>query len=325
MSEITSEKEAEFFKKVGGIPLIQGDGEAKWFFGWIQRDPLVEQYLKKAKLNLFSASGSQLSNSGAGKTVLLYEAVRKVWNTDLDTGPQLIGDCVSWGYGGCVDLIACIEILSGEAEEYSYDLRVSTEVIYALSRVEYGDFDGSPMDGSYGAWAAKAVQQGGTLSRKEIGAYDPQRARTWGASGLPDELEPKAKQHKIRKASLVRHFNEARDAIANGYPVAVCSDQGFSLTRDKDGFAAPQGSWLHCMKFIASNDKERPGLLCMNSWGKTTPSGPKGAIDVPDGSFWVDADICEKMLKQGDSYALSQFDGYPRRLESIISSLGLVS
>lgn len=133
---------------------------------------------------------------------------------------------------------------------------------------------------------------------------------------MPDELEPIAREHRIRYTRLIRSFEEARDAIANGYPVAVGSSRGFSLKRDDDGFAQPLGIWYHCMKFIASRDDHRPGLLCINSIGAEAHYGPKGDFDIPDGSFWIDAEICKKMFQEFlDSYALSQFEGYPRRID----------
>lgn len=313
------ENNDELFRSVGGVPLMQGRGEPAWYFGWIPRQATVDAYLRGRNLKFFSDSGKSLAGTGAGKTVLLYEAVRKIWGRDLDLGPQLIGDCVSWGYAGAVDLIACLEVIAGEAEEHSWDLRTCTEAIYALSRVEYGDSDGSYEDGSRGAWASVAVRQGGTLSRHRLGSYDPDRAKQWGALGLPDELEPEARQHRIRRTALVKTFEEARDAIANGYPVTVCSGQGFSMVRDNDGFARPTGTWYHCMKFIATRDDARPGLLCMNSWGDRH-TGPKGQHDIPDGSFWVDAEVCTDMFQSWlDSYALSQFDGYPRRVDAFRS------
>jgi hypothetical protein len=151
-------------------------------------------------------------------------------------------------------------------------LRTSTEAIYALSRIEYGNYNASSKDGSFGAWAAIAVRQGGTISRQTLaelypeegGDYNWQRNWRWGANGLPDELEPIAHEHRIRQTKLIHTFEEARDAIANGYPIAVDSSQEFSLERDDDGFARPQGTWHHCMKFIASRDDHRLGLLCMN-------------------------------------------------------------
>ena len=56
---------------------------------------------------------------------------------------------------------------------------------------------------------------------------------------------------------------------------------------------------------------KRPGTLCQNSWGPNWISGPK-RHNQPDGSFWIDADVLEKrILSQGDSWAYSNFVGYP--------------
>src|SRR5439155_4119142 len=134
--------------------------------------------------------------------------------------------------------------------------------------------------------------------------FDPRRARDWGRRGLPDDLEPDARKHLVRTVSLVRTFDEARAAIAHGYPVAVCSDQGFTMERDRDGFCAPHGSWGHCMCFIGATGGRRSGLCCLQSWGPNVPGGPIGLGGHPDCAFWVEAEVADGMLRQGDSWAL---------------------
>lgn len=323
-----TEDDTDLFRSVGGTRINPGKGlDAEWMFGWFPQDPFTDATLDLGA-KLFSDVAPLLEGSGAGKTVLLYEAVRQVWQRDLDSGPQAIGDCVSWGFGGAVDLLACVEIVAGEAESYDWPRRASTEVIYALSRREYGNASRF-RDGSSSVWAAVAVVKGGTLSREAIRQYDParpeydgDRARRWGKTGLPDDLEPLAREHRIANAALVTRFEDARDAIANGYPVAVGSNQGFVTVRDADGFCAPSKSWSHCMKFIASRDDRRPGLLCMNSWGDTSPAGPTGEHAIPAGAFWVDAAICNAMLKQHGGFALSGFAGYQPRAEKLHALLG---
>jgi hypothetical protein len=124
-------------------------------------------------------------------------------------------------------------------------------------------------------------------------------------------LEPVAKQHPIQTASKCTSYEEARDAIANGYPVSVASMRGFATNRDEDGFLRPSGVWAHQMYFCAVDDEyKRPGLLCVNSWGTSWSSGSR-RHDQPEGSFWVDADVADKMFKAGDSFAYSGFDGFP--------------
>jgi hypothetical protein len=263
------------------------------------------------------------------KNMFLYEIVRKVKGSDLSPGPQGIGDCVSWAYAGLVDVIQCVQIFNAlkatgllgaddsdpqVLAQTSQFEETATEPIYALSRVEYGNLDGSYDDGSVGAWAAAAIEKGGTLSRpalKRLGLqpnYDKNRAKEWGARGLPDNLEPSARQHRVKRVSQATSFEQAAALIQNGYPVAVCSNQGFTMTRDADGFCRPQGTWMHAMLFDSVR-WDRPGLLCRQQWGVNTPDGPL-AFNQPNNTFWVDAQPADRMLSQKDSFTGSQFEEY---------------
>jgi hypothetical protein len=46
------------------------------------------------------------------------------------------------------------------------------------------------------------------------------------------------------------------------------------------------------------------------SWGQNTPSGPT-TLGQPDNSFWADWSVVDSMLRQGDSFAISAYDGFP--------------
>lgn len=226
-----------------------------------------------------------------------------------------VHNCVSMGTAQAVNLLKATEIvLSGEFEEWIAS--TSTEDIYGGSRIQIGNGQLGYGDGSIGAYAAEYVNKYGTLIRKKYGdidltIYSGQRAREWGSprKGTPEILLPYAKEHIVKTITQVRTYEEARDAICNGYPVTVCSNYGFSSTRDSDGFASSQGTWPHCMVFGGADDGfKRPGLLCINSWGKWN-SGPT-RHEQPEGSFWIDASICNRMLGANDSWAFSNFDGF---------------
>lgn len=285
-------------------------------FGWIP-DPQFQEAFQEALgpySNFFEVA--PVKESGKGKTVLLYKAYAKVVDPELRSHNQgNYGTCVSHAWGLGVDILQAVEIVAGDREQFK--AKVSTEYIYGISRVEVG---GGRLrgDGSNGSWAAKAVTEYGTLHRMVYGKWDLREysgelSREWGSKGVPDELEEIGKKHRIRKVALIKTYEEARDAIANGYPVAVCSNYGFRTTRDKDGFARPQGSWSHAMLACAVDDSnERPGLLIWNSWGENWISGPR-RLEQPQGSFWVDADVADAMLRQRDSYAMSDYEGFPLR------------
>jgi hypothetical protein len=292
------------------------DAEIAAKCGWVHFPIEIDIVLNTLPRPLFADAAAHLLAAPPAGDVFLWDACRRVTGGHLPAHDQDgIGCCVGEGFSSAVEYLQCVEIaLTGKVEEYA---PISSEAVYALSRVEVG---GGRIggDGSTGAWAAKAVREYGVLPRRVVGGYDlthfdPYRARDWGRRGLPDDLEPEAREHLVRTVSLVKSFEEARAAITHGYPVAVCSDQGFTMRRDRDGFCAPRGTWGHCMCFIGATDGPRPGLCCLQSWGPTVPGGPIGLGGHPGCAFWVDAAVADGMLRQGDSWALSAFDGFPAR------------
>lgn len=296
--------------------------EIKIKCGWRNLPTEVEQVLARLPMPAFAEVGSELIRSASADEVFLWDACKRVTGNHLPAHDQDgVGCCVGEGFSSAVEYLQCVGIaLKSDNEEFA---PISSEVIYALSRVEVG---GGRLrgDGSIGAWAADAVTKFGVLPRRsfaqhDLTKFDPKLARHWGQLGLPDELEPEALKHPVKTVSLVKSFAEARAAIGNGYPVTVCSNQGFSMTRDRDGFCSPRGTWMHCMCFIGAVGGHRPGLCCLQSWGENVPNGPIGIGDHPSCSFWVDAETADRMLKQGDSWALSSFVGFPaRKLDWIV-------
>jgi hypothetical protein len=112
---------------------------------------------------------------------------------------------------------------------------------------------------------------------------------------------------RLGSAARVTTWAELLAAMKNGYPVTVCSTQGFAAERDAEGFCAPEGVWGHCM-LIGGVRSDRPGACILQSWGPEQPTGP-ATLDQPTYSFWADKSILEGMLAQGDSWALC---GAPR-------------
>jgi hypothetical protein len=277
--------------------------------GWIHDPEEVDRQLATMPRPLFKSAAPGLGGSGSGKTTLLYKAFKEVnKGSYIDYPSQTIGDCVSHGYGHGVDLLEAVQIALGRKNEVFH--QTATEAIYGLARVDIGGQRGSILDGAVGAWAAKAVSTIGTVDRDVVGPYDGSRAKNWGAQGVPDSIKAEAGLHKVKTVSLVSTYEELEDALANGYPVPVCSNQGFTLRRDQDGFCLPQGRWGHCMLIVGVRAGSRPGACFMQSWGAEMPSGPLG-LDQPPNSFWADRDVVAGMLAMQDSFALSQFDGYP--------------
>ena len=237
---------------------------------------------------------------------------------------SIVHNCVSQAWGLSVDILDAIQISRGKGE---WIAKAATEVIYAGGRVEVGD-GRIRGDGMHGSLAGNWCKDYGILLRKpyldgkyDFSEYSGSKARKWAhkcrtctpwGGGVPDELEPLAKEHPVKTITLVTSWEQARDALYNGYPIAVCSSYGFDSDRDSQGFAEHNTIWYHSMALAGMDDtNKRPGGLFINSWGDWI-KGPT-RLDQPSGSFWVDAGVIDEMLKQEDSFALSNYIGYPRQ------------
>jgi len=355
--------------------------------GYVPQPKQAEQFIKslpaptleQANPQLFQARGpptAHLSQTATDrKPVLLYRALlgayKAKYGKPFVVGTQKIGDCTSWGWAHACDIVLAIDFLSGRSGDFHM---VATEATYGLGRVEGAGLSYNRSgDGSYGAAMAKGVTNFGLLFRKDYSGlgsaeydlriYSGAKAKSWGAYGCGGKndagrLDAEAKRHAVKQVAIVASFTTAAAAIENGYPVPVCSGRGFNSTRDAEGFLRASGSWPHCMCFVGVR-YDRPGLLCLNSWGPEWVSGGKwptlaqmvnakggdgaqldplpylypegpqlvagpkweGSSDMPDGSFWVDAKVVDSMLSGRDSYAVSNLVGFPRQELNLIKGL----
>lgn len=310
---------------------VPEQGFAPPLFGYEPQPSKTREFVRSLPAqNITAAAPDLMERAADDKTqVLLYRALYEAYaahhgGEQWKVGAQGIGDCVSWGWAHGLDIHLAVMWKLGETSEWR---PAATESIYGGSRVEAeGRSSGGWGDGSYGGAAAKWVRDYGAIFRQDYGPefpgidlsiYSASRAKQWGnygngGQGDGGRLDAEAKKHPVRGVALVRNFSEAAAAIASGYPVPVCSGRGFSSRRDQQGFCSPSGSWSHCMCFVGVRH-DRPGLLCLNSWGTTWVSGPKWPEDQPDGSFWVDANVATDMLNGSDSFAVSGYEGFPYR------------
>jgi hypothetical protein len=225
---------------------------------------------------------------------------------------QTIGDCVSMGHGHGNDLL--------EAVEYCLDTLLDaaivgtcTEFIYGESRKVAGIL--GRQDGSYGAAAVKAMTTVGMISRQTSGPYSGKKAKQWGLSGPPTNLEQVASSYKLGAAANVSTWDELVAALANGYPVTECSTWLPSGKRDQDGFCDRYGSGGHCQLIIGVRF-DKPGACIFNSWPQEFYSGPQ-ALGIPQESCWVEQATVEKMLAGGDCWALSGSPGFPPKTKGL--------
>ena len=260
---------------------------------------------------LFGVAAPDLYGSGKGKVALLHNSILKFDPTFGAHERQTTGDCVSHATRSAVDVTRCHEIVGGQRE--AFVARGATEPIYGAR--------GHGGQGMSCSVAARFVaHNGGILVRKDYGfidlsKYNSRVGTNWGRSGVPRQVIDEGKKHQVKTISLINTVDQARDAIANGYAISVCSNYGFSSRRDSNGIARKSGSWNHAMAWISMDDSheihKETLFLIQNSWGAFN-GGPK-RFDQPDGSFWVREKDAAGMLRQNGAWVYSDVNGFPPR------------
>jgi len=296
--------------------------------GWVDRPSMVAEMMElfhsEQKVSpYFAVAGSHLAGDDDDEDVFFWDFEERILGEVLPSWNQgSVGTCVSFGWGRGVQDLMLGEIVAGEPEEWPGD-QVATEPIYGGSRVEIG---GGRIggDGSVGAWAAKWVKDYGILLRRVYGAHDltrysEQMSRDWGRRGIPDELEPIAREHPVQTVSMVKTAEEAWASIGSLYPIPICSNVGFTTTYD-EGFCYPRGNWNHCMLIRArfTSPKKGKAFVIQNSWADYIKGSKKfktksGERTLPSGCFCATWDAVDRILRQGDSFAISDSAGYPRK------------
>lgn len=245
-------------------------------------------------------------------------------------GRQGIGDCVSWG---AMHAVYCAESVSWDLGELpDAPLMPSSEALYGGARVESRGKSGdgaSPVggysDGATGWGAAKFLRDWGVVYREpfpdlgyDLTTYSADRAKAWGAYGCGGQgdrgrLDAVAKRHPCRHVVAVKTWAELVAAVTSGFPVTIASSQGFASRTDASGVLPASGTWMHQMAVIGVRFKSAApagvravdAAAVINSWGtKWISYQGKYPADLPDGVFWAERPVVERILAQGDSYAI---------------------
>lgn len=281
--------------------------------GWVDDPADFEDQLAAMSEPLFSSAATILKDSGKGKVVLLYDVLREIAGYIPEPLQTSAPDCVSHACASALDLLKAVEIKTGDREEWLS--RTACEPIYSTARVQIGRMRYSR--GTTNTHAIQAMIKFGTLRRDKYGKvdltdYSSSRAVSWGRQELPKSLIDISRDHPINDFNLIQNYEQARDAMANGFPVVVASNQGFTSKRDKEGFCKPSGTWNHSMCCAAVDDAySRPAILILNSWPKYL-SGPTRHNNPPS-SFWCDAEVFNRMCRHKDTYCMVDFNGYRKR------------
>lgn len=274
-------------------------------------DPVhYEKFVSSMKYENLYAGGPELYGSGKGKLSTPFKSVIRLSPVVPYKERQVTGDCVSHSTRNAADISRAVEIdVNGELE--SFITIGATEAIY-----------GSRGHGRQGMSCSGAaefiIRTGGILLRKKYEGFDLTNYQGmlgagWGSRGIPAAVRAEAAKHKFATSTIIKTVEQARDALANGYGISVCSNFGFSSVRDSKGIARPSGSWNHAMAWTACDDTgpNGPLFLIQNSWGAFNSGGHPDWGPIPGGSFLITADVAQRMLNQGGAFAFSAFDGFP--------------
>lgn len=293
-------------------------------FGWVKPEVqiLPQDNTSRAQLE-------ELIKYNDDSDAFLYRALYKVLKDsnmlsqeELSSGrlnslnQKNVGSCVGYSSTNLIEITAAANIVHRKELGQIWRARVNPDAIYGIGRLgNLGNWDGSSA-----GWSVENIQKYGSLFRLEYDSFDlrntePIQGREWAARGLPKELLEKAAEHKALNYVQVKTAEEAKALIQNGYAVVTGAQASYPNTRDKDGFSKRNGTaWSHAMCFNSYRGKTsgREGFLCQNSWDEWN-NGPIYPNDMPIGSFWVSPEDLEFHLKQGDSFSISDYQGFQRR------------
>lgn len=254
----------------------------------------------------------------AGRKAMLYQAARKALGKDTDNYRQEIGDCVSFGAKNATEYITCTDmVMNGKNEKFR---PIFPPFYYGSGRIFIGKHQiPDSEDGSMGSWMAAAVLQYGALFSDESGVpqYAGSVAKKWGGGqGPPSNFVDIAKQHLIHSAALIKSWDDLVAALVNGYAVTTASNIGYDMEPGSDGFHRQTQNWGHQMCFIGADETySEPYAIILNSWADCHGhlKDFESSEDLPIGVLRVRRADAEKHINAGETFAYSQFDGFPEQ------------
>lgn len=307
---------------VAGAPALSTDAED---FGWA--GPAAVQDMApwadaQPKFELTDELGQRIWQDNESANVRLWQMVAHAGGEYPNEAYQETGDCTSWGTADAIVNTQGGQAHRGDPIEIKRPFQPFT---YGAGRVwiwapQIGGARRLPGAGCTGAAVAKASQEFGVVPYGTPGLpeYSGSLADTWGRKGPPEELKAIAAKHKVRTVSRITSIAEARGAICNYYAFTIASDWGNPKGKYQklDGRLVGKrtGVWNHQMcvnGYDGSASSGRKYFHIQNSW--PISQHPTPIDDSPAGGFWIEDEELEYILAAGDSWAYSDFEGFPAR------------
>jgi hypothetical protein len=302
------------------------EGESYWNFGYIppeERTPEQSAFDLSAKMDMprFQLSGSWNDDE---ETVGLWDAAKVANNgKHFLAFWQQTGSCVGNGGGQVVWYTSAVEVVRlGDPEQVILPFYL---LPYGKSR-EIGGLRGRG-SGSFGSAFAKAIQRDGILPFNHPGLPQPKmhdsEGITWGSSvelewsdgaRIPESFLVESRKYPIKTVANIRSTDEAWEAASNYYGMTIASNWGGQMKcPGVDGVLlnTRSGTWMHQMAVLGRKRHSRLGKLwyVKNSWGPGVHGlDPAGG---PPGGFWINERDMADIVRQGECFAFSQFQGFP--------------
>lgn len=314
---------------VGGKKLAMGDGDQQiWSFGYITPENRTEEEKAldenvKAQMQPFEIIGQEEPKDRA----FLWDCAKAAnGGKNFRTFYQQTGSCVGNGGGQAVWYLSAVEVVRLKDQEQV--LLPFYLLPYGRSRY-YAGMRGRG-EGSFGSAFAEALRKDGIISANLEGLpkYEDRTGITWGRSAelewsdggaIKQKWLDESRKHLVKTTAQVKNAQQVRQALLNYYPCTIASDWGGLMTPPVAGdppvrLSKRADTWQHQMCVIGTINHPQHGWIyyILNSWGVDAHGQPPAnGFGEPPGGFWVKEGDMDYIARQGDSFALSQFDGFP--------------
>lgn len=307
-------------------------------FGWVPEDLADDEDTQTLEQLGFVPEPFELVGNAATNDepkVALYDAREEIAKRmGLVRAPyvnQTTGSCVGAAGGNALLTLRDIEIVIGnEAEEPNM---IWWPYAYGEGREKAGMK--SKGSGSFGRVQAWAMQNKGNLPAVDVlgnkpfpiwkGWYKLDRSieLEWsdGDRREADRYDASAYDHRVETVARIRSAEDLAVAIQNGYPATIACRFGTRRTTVKGDrhpvrIANWDASWAHQQSVLGWWDHpEMRGtelFFIMNQWHNRHGKPEDGS---PWGGYWVTKRTMERMIRGGECYTFSRFQGFPARDE----------
>jgi hypothetical protein len=307
------------FTQFGGVPapapasyLMTGRPDG-WNFGVVGKPGLMYGAPVPSTAPFLYDVAPHLMGRWDGKTTICpHDAARKVLGKDMPAQMQPRGTCGGRAAKMGLQLLQTLLIANGRRAKYH---PVSHAFPYAVAREEGGILgpEDGVLDGSIPPVMAKGnVTMAEAGETGDYGAGSDDLAAKWGRTGAPAAVKALAADNPIgADFARVRTFQEYADGCAAGGIGVVSDDDGYTMTRDKDGVCKRvREPWYHYHLFdgLAVLPSGRVVVPYDQSWGANVPAGPK-LMDGrwPDYCFGVDRADAEETLRNNTVHLIFGF------------------